>query len=156
MLRISDGRTKLTIETVSLCLKETDTNSIIATTYITTFLFFSNLNLMQKFFLLKVIRKIFFKHSKSFRWHLGDYEKHNFFHLKGCERKHFNFLRWVACSLKTGLYKLNGCCVRLHAGPQTPAGPTTHHKNTQKSKFLLSQTLNWKKNSVFLNPRDAI
>ena len=27
----------------------------------------------------KVIRKFFLKHNKSFRWHLGDYEKHNFF-----------------------------------------------------------------------------
>ena len=30
---------------------------------------------------LKVIRKFFFKHNKSFRWHLGDYEKHNFFSI---------------------------------------------------------------------------
>ena len=28
---------------------------------------------------VKVIRKFFLKHNKSFRWHLGDYEKHNFF-----------------------------------------------------------------------------
>ena len=27
----------------------------------------------------KVIRKFFIKHNKSFRWHLGDYEKHIFF-----------------------------------------------------------------------------
>ena len=27
----------------------------------------------------KVIRKFFLKHNKSFRWHLGDYEKHIFF-----------------------------------------------------------------------------
>ena len=26
----------------------------------------------------KVIRKFFLKHKKSFRWHLGDYEKHIF------------------------------------------------------------------------------
>ena len=26
---------------------------------------------------LKVIRKFFLKHNKSFRWHLGDYEKHD-------------------------------------------------------------------------------
>ena len=32
---------------------------------------------------LKVIRKFFLKHNKSFRWHLGDYEKHNFFPFKG-------------------------------------------------------------------------
>ena len=33
--------------------------------------------------LLKVIRKFFLKHNKSFRWHLGDYEKHNFFPFEG-------------------------------------------------------------------------
>ena len=32
---------------------------------------------------LKVIRKLFLKHNKSFRWHLGDYEKHNFFPFEG-------------------------------------------------------------------------
>ena len=32
---------------------------------------------------LKVIRKFFLKHNKSFRWHLGDYEKHNFFPFEG-------------------------------------------------------------------------
>ena len=39
---------------------------------------------------LKVIRKFFIKHNKSFRWHFGDYEKHIFFHLKACERN-FDF-----------------------------------------------------------------
>ena len=33
--------------------------------------------------LLKVISKFFLKHNKSFRWHLGDYEKHDFFPLEG-------------------------------------------------------------------------
>ena len=32
---------------------------------------------------LEVIRKFFLKHNKSFRWHLGDYEKHNFFPFEG-------------------------------------------------------------------------
>ena len=32
---------------------------------------------------LKVIRKFFIKHNKSFRWHLGDYEKHIFFPFEG-------------------------------------------------------------------------
>ena len=32
---------------------------------------------------LKVIRKFFFNHNKSFRWHLGDYEKHDFFLFEG-------------------------------------------------------------------------
>ena len=30
---------------------------------------------------LKVTRKFFLKHNKSFRWHLGDYEKHIFFSI---------------------------------------------------------------------------
>ena len=29
----------------------------------------------------KVIRKFFLNHNKSFRWHLGDYEKHIFFSI---------------------------------------------------------------------------
>ena len=33
--------------------------------------------------LVKVSRKFFLKHDKSFRWHLGDYEKHNFFPFEG-------------------------------------------------------------------------
>ena len=33
--------------------------------------------------LLKVIRKFFLNHNKIFRWHLGDYEKHNFFPFEG-------------------------------------------------------------------------
>ena len=32
---------------------------------------------------VKVIRKFFLKHNKSFRWHLGDYEKHIFFPFEG-------------------------------------------------------------------------
>ena len=41
---------------------------------------------------LNVIRKFFLNHNKSFRWHLGDYEKHDFFfHLKACERRNFDF-----------------------------------------------------------------
>ena len=32
---------------------------------------------------LKVIRKFFKKHNKSFRWHLGDYEKLIFFPFEG-------------------------------------------------------------------------
>ena len=30
---------------------------------------------------LKVIRKFFLTHNKRFRWHLWDYEKHNFFSI---------------------------------------------------------------------------
>ena len=48
--------------------------------------------------LLKVIRMFFFKnHNKSFTWHLGDYEKHNFFHLKACERRNFGFVCFYGC-----------------------------------------------------------
>ena len=32
---------------------------------------------------IKVIRKFFLYHNKSFRWHLGDYEKHDFFPFEG-------------------------------------------------------------------------
>ena len=32
---------------------------------------------------IKVIRKFFLKHKKSFRWHLGDYEKIFFFPFEG-------------------------------------------------------------------------
>ena len=53
---------------------------------------------------LKVIRKFFFKNNiKSFRWHLGDYEKHIFFHLKAFERRNFDFcvfLRMCSGSVK--------------------------------------------------------
>ena len=34
--------------------------------------------------------------------------------------------RCVVGPLKPGLYKLNGGSGRRRAGPQTPAGPTTH------------------------------
>ena len=40
---------------------------------------------------IKVIRKFFINHNKSFIWHLGDYEKHIFSHLKACERRNFDF-----------------------------------------------------------------
>ena len=41
---------------------------------------------------IKVIRKFFFlNHNKSFRWHLGNYEKYIFCHLSACERRNFDF-----------------------------------------------------------------
>ena len=49
------------------------------------------------------IRKFFLTHNQSFRWHLGDYEKHIFFHLKACERRNFDFcvfLRMCSGSIK--------------------------------------------------------
>ena len=30
---------------------------------------------------IKVIRKFFLNHNKSFRWHLGDFEEHDFFSI---------------------------------------------------------------------------
>ena len=38
------------------------------------------------------------------------------------------------------------------AGAHAPAGQTTHRKNTQKSKFLLSQTFKWEKIMFFVIP----
>ena len=50
---------------------------------------------------LKVIRKFFLKHNKSFRWHLGDYEKHNFFPIwrsvRGETLIFVCFYGWVVC-----------------------------------------------------------
>ena len=72
-------------------------------------------------------------------------------HLKACERRNFDFV----CS--------NGCVVsRLHCygkWQQTmhEDNMTLHiRKNTQKSKFLLSQAFKWGKKYVFRSPRDAI
>ena len=70
----------------------------------------------------------------------------------------------VVGQLKTGLYKLNGGSGRRHAvfipaslpGPTRPPDPLHIRKNTQKSKFLLSQAFKLEKNDVFRNPRDAI
>ena len=50
---------------------------------------------------LKVIRKFFLNHNKSFRWHLGDYEKHIFFNLKACERRNFEFCVFLRMSSVT-------------------------------------------------------
>ena len=72
-----------------------------------------------------------------------------FFHLKACERRNFDFFLCsygcVVGPLKIGLYKLNGGSGRRHAvvipGPTRLPDPLQIHKNTQKSKFLLSQAL---------------
>ena len=102
--------------------------------------------------IFKVIRKIFLKHNKSFRWHLRDYEKHIFSHLKACERRNFDFCvfvrmcsrsrcHWRACvALRVfvrsvySAYITRGLTAILHI-----------RKNTQKSKFLLSQAFKWEK-----------
>ena len=41
---------------------------------------------------IKVIRKFFLKHNKNFRWHLGDYEKLNFFLSEGLWEEKLWFL----------------------------------------------------------------
>ena len=99
-----------------------------------------------------MIRKFFLTHNKSFRWHLGDYEKHNFFPFEGLWEEKLWFLRWVVCPLKTGLYKLNGRSVRRHAGPHTPAGQTTHPSTHTKIKVSPLTGLQMEKNYVFRNP----
>ena len=59
----------------------------------------------------------------------------------------------------------NGGSGRRHAAVVIPASlrtstrppdPLHTRKNTQKSKFLLSQTLKWEKKYVFRNPLDDI
>ena len=49
-------------------------------------------NLERTRYTFKVIRKFFLKHNKSFRWHLGDYEKHNFFPFEGLWEEKLWFL----------------------------------------------------------------
>ena len=60
------------------------------------------------------------------------------------------------CPLNTGLYKLNGGSGRRHAGPHTPAGPTTHPEEHTKIKVSPLTGLQMGKKYVFRNPRDAI
>ena len=61
-----------------------------------------------------------------------------FFHFKACERGNFDFyvfIRMCSGSVKNSLYhKLNGGSGRRHAGPHTPAGPTTHPLEQPKIK----------------------
>ena len=79
---------------------------------------------------LKVIRKFFIKHNKSFRWHLGDYEIFSIWRpVRGETLIFVCSYGCVVGPLKTGLYKLNGGIGRRHAG-------------------LLSQTLKWKKKKI--------
>ena len=59
-------------------------------------------------------------------------------------------------SVKTGVYKLNGGSGRRHAVVITadprPPDPLHIRKNTQKSKYLLSQAFKWKKIMFFVIP----
>ena len=58
-------------------------------------------------------------------------------HLKACERRNFDFcvfLRMCSGSGETGLYKLNEGIGRRHAGPHTPAGPSTQFQEHTKIK----------------------
>ena len=70
------------------------------------------------------------------------------------------FYGCIVCPLKTGLYKLNGgsapgpspASLRIGPGPTRPPDPLDIRKNTQESKFLLSQAFKWKKNMFFVIP----
>ena len=59
--------------------------------------------------------------------------------MKVCERRNFDFLRWVVCPLKTGLYKLNGRSGRRHARPTRPPGRLSTVK-THKNQSFSSHT----------------
>ena len=59
-------------------------------------------------------------------------------------------VQWVL--LKTGLYKLNGGSGRRHAGPHTPAGPTTHPLEHTKIKVSPLTGLQMEKNMFFVIP----
>ena len=52
--------------------------------------------------------------------------------------------------VETGLYKLNGVWDVVTLGPIRPPGILHIRKNTQKSKFLLSQAFKWKKIMFFV------
>ena len=98
----------------------------------------------------------FLKHNKSFRWHLGDYEKHNF------------FSNWRPVRGETLIFVCFYGCVVCPAGVWGPAwrrsslhsayinrfltGRLPIRKNTQKSKFLLSQAFKWKQIMFFVIP----
>ena len=60
------------------------------------------------------------------------------------------FYGWVVCPLKTGLYKLHGLSGVVTPGHTRPPGRLPTRKNTQKSKFLLSQAFKWKKIMFFV------
>ena len=98
----------------------------------------------------------FLKHNKSFRWHLGDYEKHNFFPFEGLWEEKL----WFLCVF-TGVWSARRACVarRGHVRSVHSAyinwfltGILPTRKNTQKSKFFLSQAFKWKKNMFFVIP----
>ena len=68
----------------------------------------------------------FLNHNKSFRWHLGDYEKHNFFHLKACERRNFDFcvfLRMYSGSVQLQILN-NPKSDYYHTGPSSLYKPS--------------------------------
>ena len=66
-------------------LEFTKSHSLIAEVIIKLYtLGISHKSLISKIELMvKVIRKYFLNHNKSFRLHLGDYENHNFFPFEG-------------------------------------------------------------------------
>ena len=50
---------------------------------------------------LKWLESFFLNHNKSFRCHLGDYEKHIFSIWKACERRNFDFSVFLRMSSVT-------------------------------------------------------
>ena len=85
--------------------------------------------------LFKVIRNFFLNHYKSFRWHLGDYEKHSFFPFEGLWEEKLCFF---VCSYGCIVGPCSYTCLGL-SRTCTYTDPLHIRKNTQKSKFLLSQ-----------------
>ena len=106
----------------------------------------------------KVIRKFFLNHHKSFRWHLGDYEKHNFFSIWRPVREEplifVCFYGCLLCPLKTGLYKLNGGSGRRHArrGPRARRAEYPPVKTNKNQSFSSHKPSNGKKNMFFVIP----
>ena len=105
---------------------------------------------------LKWSGSFFLKHNKSFRWHLGDYEKHIFFSIwrpvRGETLIFVCFYGCVVCPLKPGLYKLHGRSGVVTPGHTRPPGRLPTRKYTHQSKFLLSQAFKWKKIMFFVIP----
>ena len=96
--------------------------------------------------LLKVIRKFLLNHNKSFRWHLGDYKKHD-----------FPFEGLCVCGVvrkMAGEGPARRRVVSLHSAyiNRFLTGILHVRKSTQKSKFRLSQAFKWKKMMFFVIP----
>merc|ERR1711911_215735 len=73
--------------------------------------------------------------------------KHIFFHLEACERRNFDFC--VLCSYGCVVGPCSYTCLGL-SRMCSYTDPLHIRKNTQKSKFLLSQAFKWKKIMFFV------